>query len=159
MVVGSFSSPGGRGSGPGPDGTDFNVSVENGGQPLVEPQPQSVHLDTAPGHTVRGLDFVLQPGPQITVRVHDARTGKPVPDALVQFVSGAVFPGGTEKRGLHPRHAHGGLRFRVGALRGRPSLKVPVCPSRPRRDTRWSGEMDMKPDEAIDWEVEVKIGP
>ncbi len=57
----------------------YQVFVSNTGTEYVEPPPQNADPDTQPNHIVTDVNFVMQIGPQIVVRVHDAITGAPVP--------------------------------------------------------------------------------
>lgn len=58
--------------------TEFQVSVENEGKPFVA-RVASVPVTITPYRNARsGVDFVLEAGPEITVRVRDAETGAPV---------------------------------------------------------------------------------
>lgn len=58
-TISSFGVSGPLRTFPTPDWAEFILTVETGGRPLREPLPQPVHLDSAPGHAVSGVNFVL----------------------------------------------------------------------------------------------------
>ena len=101
----------------------FSVTVANGGQPYLEPLPWIVSLDR-PDHAEGFVNFVLRLGPQITVQVHDAQTGRPVPGVRVRprldlyGQEAGALAGETD--------ADGRLRFRIGQFEARLSLEPPA---------------------------------
>ena len=102
----------------------YSVTVANGGQPYLEPLPQIVSLEDRPNHAEGNVNFVLRLGPQITVQVHDAQTGLPVPGVHVRprldlyGQDAGALAGETD--------ADGRLRFRLGQLEARLSLEPPA---------------------------------
>lgn len=58
----------------------FYVSVGNENTGYIATPPVLVNLR----HEITGLNFVLKPGPDLTIRVRDAETGAPVPNLRVQ---------------------------------------------------------------------------
>lgn len=87
---------------------NFHVAVENGGKPYIVPSPRRVDLRAR----TDGVDFVLRLGPQITVRVRDAQTGRPIAGMTVEAnpaLYASPAPVGTTD-------ARGEFQFRAGQL-------------------------------------------
>jgi protocatechuate 3,4-dioxygenase beta subunit len=61
----------------------FLVHADNGGKPFVASEPILVDLEKA--KTAVGVNFTLEPGPEVTVIVKNAETGKPIPNIPINI--------------------------------------------------------------------------
>lgn len=93
----------------------FYVRVENDGKPYVVPPPRRVDLK----NRAENIDFVLRLGPQITVRVRDAETGRPVPGMIVEASSFA------SPQPVGVTNKWGEFQFRAGQLETHLRLRAP----------------------------------
>ncbi len=89
--------------------TEFSIAVANHGESLLSRVPAIPVTLTPAKPRVDGVDFVMEPGPEITVRVHDAETGAPIAGMSVAANRGefwSVEPAGvTDANGQFVYHS------------------------------------------------------
>lgn len=138
--------------------TDFAVEVHNEGKPFLATVPAKPVTLTTSKNRINGVDFVLEPGPEVTVRVRDAETDKPVADLPV--LANRAEWSTTETVGT--TNASGQFLYKSPTRRvelriGLPKAKRPVIGPAPGYS--FFHGVELKPGQKVTWDVKTYENP